>query len=547
MQLIREAQKICPDVIIVLGEDISRFRDASKDLYHFLRAFSWSQKVERLGFDEVWMDTTDMVEYNLELLNHSDLAHSFFCVSRDDPTVGFSFDATAFVGHTYPEESDAPTQWNMEDEPLRLRLLLASHLAQWLRHQLEAQKGYTSTVGVSTSKVLSKLVGNLHKPKSQTTLLPPYLGQPDVPSNVTAFIDGHEVGKIPGIGFKMATKIRSYVLKRNIEYDNGLVTGRTKDTATVGEVARFPGLSAESLERILAGPGSPHGIGVKIWQLINGVDDSEVGQAREVPRQISIEDSYIRLDTVEEVLKELGLLARSLIKRMHIDLLQAEDMETNAMSEDQDETGTTTPSPAPKRWLAHPRTIRLSTRPRPAPNPDGSRNRSFGRISRSGPLPGFIFSLLDNIDALADRLVHDVLVPMFKKLHPERSGWNLSLVNLAVTNMVDAATDKGTGGVGRDISKMFKNQDHVLKDWKIEDRDVPPDPPQEEASDIQDDQMADQSARHGSEDALFPTQDSQGQQEEEWDDAEGLLCHVCGSSMPLFAVAAHARFHSAGE
>jgi len=53
LQLITEAKRLCPDVIIVLGEDISRFRDASKDLYSFLEKFSWNRKVEKLGFDEV--------------------------------------------------------------------------------------------------------------------------------------------------------------------------------------------------------------------------------------------------------------------------------------------------------------------------------------------------------------------------------------------------------------------------------------------------------------------------------------------------------------
>lgn len=53
LQLIREARKQCPDVVIVMGEDLTRFRDASKELYNFLKAFSWSGKVERLGFDEV--------------------------------------------------------------------------------------------------------------------------------------------------------------------------------------------------------------------------------------------------------------------------------------------------------------------------------------------------------------------------------------------------------------------------------------------------------------------------------------------------------------
>jgi DNA polymerase iota len=57
--LISEAKKIVPDVVIVLGEELGRFRDASKALYKFLEFFTWSGKVERLGFDEVFMDVSD--------------------------------------------------------------------------------------------------------------------------------------------------------------------------------------------------------------------------------------------------------------------------------------------------------------------------------------------------------------------------------------------------------------------------------------------------------------------------------------------------------
>ena len=37
----------------MLGEDLNRFRNASKENYNFLRNFAWSGKIERLGFDEV--------------------------------------------------------------------------------------------------------------------------------------------------------------------------------------------------------------------------------------------------------------------------------------------------------------------------------------------------------------------------------------------------------------------------------------------------------------------------------------------------------------
>lgn len=53
LMLIRDAKRVCPEVIIELGEDISGFRDASKELYNFVKEFCWSERIERLGFDEV--------------------------------------------------------------------------------------------------------------------------------------------------------------------------------------------------------------------------------------------------------------------------------------------------------------------------------------------------------------------------------------------------------------------------------------------------------------------------------------------------------------
>lgn len=69
LQLIKEAKRICPDVVIVLGEDLTKFRDASKDLYLFIRSFIWGGRVERLGFDELSLDVTEMIDYNVGLLN----------------------------------------------------------------------------------------------------------------------------------------------------------------------------------------------------------------------------------------------------------------------------------------------------------------------------------------------------------------------------------------------------------------------------------------------------------------------------------------------
>lgn len=172
-----EAKRLCPDVIIVLGEDLTRFRNASKNNFNFLRGFSWSNKVERLGFDEVslstttksgalcmiaesgqvFMDVTDMIDYNSALLNPNDLTNAFFHLDPCDPTVGFPFDASNMIGHTFPAASTNPNPiivstnktFLNDSADLCLRLCLGSHLARHMRHQLEEQQGYTCTAGGS--------------------------------------------------------------------------------------------------------------------------------------------------------------------------------------------------------------------------------------------------------------------------------------------------------------------------------------------------------------------------------------------------------------
>lgn len=53
LQRISEARQQCPDAVIVLGEDLTRFRDVSRELYLCLRGMVWGDRVEKLGLDEV--------------------------------------------------------------------------------------------------------------------------------------------------------------------------------------------------------------------------------------------------------------------------------------------------------------------------------------------------------------------------------------------------------------------------------------------------------------------------------------------------------------
>lgn len=244
------------------------------------------------------MDVTDLIEYNLALIDRYNLKTCFFHLNRNDPTLGFKFDASYPIGNTFPAapacrssplDASEESVKQHQSANIPLSLILGSFLARHLRHQLEEQKGFTATVGISVNKLLSKLVGNLNKPNGQTILIsatPCYVQE--LESNVLKFIDSHEIGKIPGIGFKISRKIREYILGRPSTQHAGLILDAANDAVLVKDVRLSPGMGIALLEKLLSGPGIQRNIGNKIWELIHGIDDSAVSRTKDLPRQISI-------------------------------------------------------------------------------------------------------------------------------------------------------------------------------------------------------------------------------------------------------------------
>ena len=244
---------------------------------------------------------------------------------------------------------------------------------------------------------------------------------------------------------------------------------------------------------------------------------------------------------------------------MRLDLTSLVDDGDMSMALEGDENPTLDTKPiASRRWVAHPKTLRLSTRPRPPLNPDGTRSRNFTRISKSSSMPSCMLSLTQDISVLAEKLVEETLLTLFRKVHPEKSGWDLSLVNICATNMSMTGSE-GRAGAGRDIGRMLRRQEDVLKNWKIPDVDVAP------SDDAPDDRQVEQEnngqaergifnyypPHHiglGSEDAHPSTQGS-NVGDEAWDSESeendlGDRCKLCGATMPSFAMVAHERFHS---
>lgn len=417
-------------------------------------------------------------------LNRGALKDSFFYLSKEDPLVGFPCDLTSIAGCV---EGSIPRAAGDAEETAFLRLVLGSHLGNYLRTKMELDFGYTSTCGISTNRLLSKLVGAKNKPRNQTTLL----ALRD--AEVVDFIDGHNLRAIPGIGFKCGHLLEAYISAKQPEQAD---SQSPEPTITAAQVRNHSSISPRSLENILGGPGAEKGIGTRVWGLLHGVDHSEVKEVADFPTQISIEDTYKGLETFKHITDELHKLSVSLVRRMRVDLLVVDD---------EDESANT------RKWIAKPRTLRLSIRSWPKSGEYPTQN--FGRISRSGSLPSFVFDIELDIERIAERLVSESLLPLLRRFQFEKNHrWNLQLINICVANMV--------AGADRDISTMFRKQDEALKPWRV---------------------------IHSTDDEKQETWEEPDTDETEdvisWESSGEPACPHCGHYIPAFAMTAHARFH----
>ena len=210
------------------------------------------------------------------------------------------------------------------------------------------------------------------------------------------------------------------------------------------------------------------------------------------------------------------------------------------------------------QWIARPRTLRLTTRPRPPVNPDGSRPRSFTRISKSCDMPSIAFDSLKSIEEIAETSVHNTLLPLFRKLHPGASDWDLSVINLCAANILHHASND-RDGAGRDISHMFKKQAEILKEWHAESDDITYNMNVQRSGDKGFNPLRLRSGAIISEEVFHDERETQPaftrskhlnknpiSQEGKVADSD-YICEICSAHMPAFAIPAHERFHSMAD
>ncbi|CAD5123533.1 DgyrCDS11872 [Dimorphilus gyrociliatus] len=176
-----DAKKICPELVLVNGEDLSKYRKMSHAITELLKNFS--KRIQRLGFDENFIDVTDIVDSRIGLVDEK------------------------ATGHVYQEMKN-PCICDCHR-----RLRIASCIAAEMRQKLFDELKITSCAGIAHNKLLSKLISGNHKPNQQTLIYPE--------SAKSFMYTLPSLRRIPGVGHTMFEKLKMI----NIQTVENALTG----------------------------------------------------------------------------------------------------------------------------------------------------------------------------------------------------------------------------------------------------------------------------------------------------------------------------------
>ncbi|KAM5194592.1 DNA polymerase iota [Mantella aurantiaca] len=251
---IKEAREKCPQIVLVSGEDLTHYRETSYRVTALLEEFGG--KVERLGFDENFIDITELVDEKLQ---------------ENDGGLEVS-------GHVYNNQMVDGSDWTHR------RLVAGCHVAADIRAAVHSRLGLTGCAGIACNKVLSKLVSGTYKPNQQTVLFP------ESGSHLINSLT--HAKRIPGVGYKTAQRLEGL----------GLSTISALQSCPVAVLEKEFGSSMAH----------------RIQQLSRGEDDSPVTPSGP-PQSLSEEDSFKKCSSVSDVKLKIEELLRSLIHRLYVD------------------------------------------------------------------------------------------------------------------------------------------------------------------------------------------------------------------------------------
>lgn len=225
LMVVAEAQKLCPELVLVSGEDLTPYRAVAAEARRVLGAYG---VLEKLGLDEAYLDITTRCRalvssgQPLTVVGHLHAAKTGTVASNRYRVMDIA---------AAPGAAPLPSAALTGPDAL---LAAGSMIAAEARAALFAQLQLRASAGVAHNKMLAKLVSGLHKPNDQTVLLS---------SEAEAFVAPLPLRALRGVGSVTQAALESLGVTtcahlRAVPRDRlARALGSTKQAGTLAEAA----------------------------------------------------------------------------------------------------------------------------------------------------------------------------------------------------------------------------------------------------------------------------------------------------------------------
>ena len=394
-----EAKRLCPEVALVSGEDLTPYRQCAKRVRRVLARFG---TCEKLGLDECWVDVTAEVDRRIRaggpgadppLVGHRHVAAHL--VSSSNPHRPMDVRATpnanpgtrTGTGMGTDVDVDVDSDDAREDER---RLRVGAAVAAEAREALRLELGLRCSAGIAHNKMCAKLASGLHKPDDQTVL-------PRVETAST--VAPLPLRALPGVGWATERALAR----------RGLRVAADARAATRATLCAWLGAR----------------VGAKTHDAAWGVDRDPV-EEKPPPAAVTCEDSFRACSSLDAVARVLAVLAPDLVSR--VDEEREDELERNF----------------PRRVGRSPTT--LTVRWRLAVEGASASARRRTRTSASVGMPAIAADPNADVAARAEAIVAAATAVLRRELPP---GFNLTCLNVGASGFRPSTTSASArGGAG---------------------------------------------------------------------------------------------------
>ena len=277
----QKAKALCPEVVLVSGEDLTPYRACAKKVRAALSRFG---TCEKLGLDECWVDLTAEVERRIAgggpASDPALAGHRHSCTSRVESNNKHRPQDIRAVRDDVRVSTVVSADVVEEDPVQERRLRVGAAVAAEAREAVRAESGLRMSAGVAHNKTLAKLISGLHKPDDQTVL---------PASHAARVVEPLPVRALPGVGHGVEKELAS----------RGVSIASDLRRVPRGDVCEWLGAR----------------VGGKVHDAAWGVDREEVRE-KPAPSSVTCEDSFRSCTSWDSVDKVLRVIAPDLVARM---------------------------------------------------------------------------------------------------------------------------------------------------------------------------------------------------------------------------------------